>query len=284
MQPAPPDTIALGDCEIARVNDAVHWWDGGVVFGVVPKSLWSRKVQADELNRVPLAFNCYLVRTDEHRILIETGLGDKRDARARGFMNVPAETPQLPEVLERRGVDPESIDIVINSHLHWDHVGGNTTVRGERVAPAFPRARYVASRAEWEHAHERHVRDAGSYLDANYDPLVESGQMVLVDGDYQVAPGVWMRRAPGHNRDMMVVTVERGGQTFCFFSDLVPTAAHVQPTWVAAFDLNPMETIENKMRWLASAADGEWRCAFSHETSLAFARIVRDSKTQFAVL
>ncbi|HEX3744302.1 MAG TPA: MBL fold metallo-hydrolase [Bryobacteraceae bacterium] len=209
------------------MNAALHWWDGGVVFGVVPKTLWSRKIQADGKNRVPLAFNCYLIRTGGHNILIETGLGDKRDARAREFMNVADVTENLPAAMAGRGIDPDSIDIVINSHLHWDHVGGNTIVEGGRVRAAFPRARYVASRGEWEHAHARHVRDAGSYLDANYDPLVESGQMLLVDGDYEAAPGVWMRRAPGHNRDMMVVTAESGGQTFCFFSDLVPTAAHV---------------------------------------------------------
>jgi glyoxylase-like metal-dependent hydrolase (beta-lactamase superfamily II) len=281
MPPANPETVAVGDFEITRVNDAVHWWDGGAIFGVVPKTLWSRKTCVDEWNRVPLAFNCYLLHTGQHNILIETGLGDKRDARLREFMNVPAVTELLPEALARRGVDPESIDIVVNSHLHWDHVGGNTIFAGDRVKPAFPRARYLASRAEWEHAHERHVRDAASYLDANYDPLVDSGQMILVDGDHEVAPGVWMRRAPGHNRDMMVVTAETAGKTFCFFSDLVPTAAHVQPTWVAAFDLSPMETIASKMRWLTAAADGNWLCAFSHETSLAFARIARDPKAQF---
>ena len=284
MPSANPETVAVGDFEIARVNHAVHWWDGGAIFGVVPKTLWSRKTRVDECNRVPLAFNCYLVRTGEHNILIETGLGDKRDARQREFMNVPAVTEPLPEALARRGVDPDSIDIVVNSHLHWDHAGGNTIFAGDRVKPAFPRAHYVASRAEWEHAHERHPRDAASYLDANYDPLVDSGQMNLVDGDQEVAPGVWMRRAPGHNRDMMVITAESGGQTFCFFSDLVPTAAHVQPTWVAAFDLSPMETIASKMRWLAAAADGEWQCAFSHETSLAFARIARDPKAQFRAM
>jgi glyoxylase-like metal-dependent hydrolase (beta-lactamase superfamily II) len=284
MQSANTETIALGDWEITRVNDAVHWWDGGAVFGVVPRSLWSRKAQPDERNRVPLAFNCYLVRTGGHNILIETGLGDKRDARARGFMNVPAVTESMPETLVGRGVDPQSIDIVINSHLHWDHVSGNTIVSGDRVTAAFPRARYIASRAEWEHAHERHVRDAGSYLDVDYDPLVESGQMTLVDGDHEVAPGVWMRRAPGHNRDMMVVTAESGGQTFCFFSDLIPTAAHVQPTWVAAFDLSPMETIDNKVRWLTAAVAGGWRCAFAHETALAFARIAHDPKAQFAAV
>lgn len=262
----------------------MHWWDGGAFFGVVPKTLWSRKFQADELNRIAVAFNCYLVRTGEHSILIETGLGDKRDARAREFMNVPAVTENLPEALARRGVDPDAIDIVINSHLHWDHVGGNTILDGDRVRPAFPRARYLASRGEWEHAHERHPRDSVAYEDANYDPLVESGQMTLVEGDYEVAPGVWMRRAPGHNRDMMVVTAESSGKTFCFFSDLMPTAAHVQPTWVGAVDLYPMTTVDNKIRWLAAAADGEWQCAFAHDRAVAFARIVRDPKTQFKAI
>jgi glyoxylase-like metal-dependent hydrolase (beta-lactamase superfamily II) len=283
MPSADPPMAAVGDFEVLRVNDAVHWWDGGAVFGVVPKTLWSRRLQPDELNRVPLAFNCYLLRTGRHNILIETGLGDKRDARARGHMNVPAVTESLPETLARGGVDPESIDIVVNSHLHWDHSSGNTVLDGDRVLPAFPRARYLASRGEWEHAHERHARDAVSYIDANYDPLVESGQMTLVEGDHEVVPGVWMRRAPGHNRDMMVITAESRGQTFCFLSDLVPTAAHLQPTWVAAFDLNPMETIDNKLRWLTAAVDGRWWCAFGHETKLAFARVVRDARTGFAV-
>src|ERR1017187_593653 len=283
MQSANPDTITVGDFEVARVNDAIHWWDGGAFFGVVPKSLWSRKIQPDDWNRIAVAFNCYLVRTGSQNILIETGLGDKRDARARAFMNVPAVTESLPEALARRGVDPDSIDIVINSHLHWDHVGGNTILHAGGVSPAFPRARYVASRGEWEHAHERHVRDAGSYLDANYDPLVESGQMTLVDGDHEVAPGVWMRRAPGHNRDMMAITAESRGQTFCFFSDLIPTAAHVQPSWVAAFDLSPMEAIDNKVRWLTAAVEGQWWCAFSHDARLAFARTARDPKKQFGV-
>ena len=283
MQCARPDTIGVGDFEVARVNDAVHRWDGGTFFGVVPKTLWSRKVQADESNRIEVAFNCYLIRTGGHNILIETGLGDKRDARARAFMGVPAVTESLPEALARRAVDPESIDIVVNSHLHWDHVGGNTILRGDRAVPAFPRARYVASRGEWEHAHERHVRDAGSYLDANYDPLLESGQMTLVDGDHEVVPGVWMRHAPGHNRDMMVITAESRGRTFCFFSDLVPTAAHVQPTWLTAFDLNPIEAIDSKMRWLTAAVEGQWQCAFAHDVTTAFARIARDPKTQFRV-
>jgi glyoxylase-like metal-dependent hydrolase (beta-lactamase superfamily II) len=269
--------VLIGDFEITLVRHSVYWWDGGAMFGVVPKTLWSRKTPADELNRIEMGFNCYLIRTPEKTILIETGLGDKRDAKARERMRVPAAIEPLASI-----VDADSVDIVVNSHLHWDHCSGNTVMRDGRAEAAFPRAGYFASRREWEHAHERLIRDGISYLDENYDPLVESGQMTLVDRDFEIVSGVWMRHAPGHNRDMMVVTAESGGQTFCFLSDLVPTAAHVQPSWVAAFDLYPLLAIETKSEWLAKAADGNWVCGFAHDPGVDFARIARDAKTQFA--
>ena len=274
--------IALGNFEIALFRYCVHWWDGGAYFGVVPKTLWGPKIQADELNRIPSGFNCYVIRTDEHTILVETAGGDKQDEGARERMKLPPEgLVPLPEAMGRQGFDPEAIDIVINSHLHWDHCGWNTIVQGGSVKAAFPKARYFTARGEWEHAHERHPRDSISYLDANYDPLVESGQMTLVDGDCEVVPGVWMRRAPGHTGDMMVVAAESQGRVFCFFSDLVPTRHHVQPAWVTAFDLYPLETIESKLKWLGAAADGNWICGFSHDTTTAFARIERHAKTRF---
>jgi glyoxylase-like metal-dependent hydrolase (beta-lactamase superfamily II) len=273
--------VLLGDFEILAIRAGTYWWDGGAVFGVVPKTLWGKKFQADDLNRMEQGFNCYLIRTGERTILIETGLGDKRDERARERMRVPAQTESIAETLARRGVDPESIDTVIDSHLHWDHCSGNTIVREGRAEPALPRAQYFASRGEWEHAHERLIRDGISYLDENYDPLVESGRMTLVDGDFEVAPDVWMRRAPGHNRDMMVVTAESAGQTFCFLSDLVPTYAHTQPSWVSAFDLYPLQAIETKTEWLGLAADRGWICAFAHDPLIDFARIETHPKTQF---
>jgi glyoxylase-like metal-dependent hydrolase (beta-lactamase superfamily II) len=277
-------SAAVGDFEITLIRDTPYWWDGGAMFGVVPKTLWSRKTPADELNRIPLAFNCYLIRTGDRTILIETAGGDKMDARARERMKLPPEPELLPSVIARHGVDPESIDIVINSHLHWDHCSGNTTLgRDGRPAPTFPRAQYYTGRMEWEHAHEGQ-RDAVSYIGANYDPLVESGRMTLVEDGHAVVPGVHMRIAPGHNRSMMAITAESRGQTFCFLADLVPTAAHIQPAWVAAFDLYPLEAIESKTRWLTAAAEGNWLCAFGHDPELAFARIARHPKTQFTVL
>lgn len=276
--------MLVGGFEITPVRTATYWWDGGALFGVVPRTLWSRKTAPDELNRIPLGFNSYVIRTGAHTVLIETGCGDKMDARSRERMKLGPVAEDLREAIAAAGVDPETIDIVINSHLHWDHCGGNTVLRGGRAEPAFPHARYFAPRGDWEHAHERLARDAISYLDANYDPLVESGQMTLVEGECEIVPGIRVRPAPGHNRDMCVVTAESGGATFCFLSDLVPTAAHLQPTWVAAFDLYPLETIAQKEKWLGAAADEGWICGFGHDPGVGFARVQRDAKTGFTLL
>lgn len=266
--------VELGGFRITLIREDIYWWDGGAMFGVVPKTLWSPKSPPDELNRLPLGFNCYIVETGEHTILLDTGGGDKLDARRRERMKLPGTPLPLPEIIDQAGIDPERIDIVVNSHLHWDHCGWNTILTGDTARPAFPRATYYTRRGEWEHAHTRHPRDSVAYIDANYDPLVDAGRMRLIDADTEVAPGVHLRVAPGHTRNMMVITAASAGQTFCFLTDLVPTAAHVTPTWVAAFDLDPIQSIDSKLHWLAEAARGDWICAFAHEPKLAFARIL----------
>ena len=266
-------TAEAGDFRVTLVRAGAYWWDGGALFGVVPKTLWSRHAAPDELNRIPLAFNCYVVETGDHTILIETGGGGKMDGRARERMRLPDPDP-LPGVIARQGIDPGKIDIVLNTHLHWDHCGWNTLAHGGKIEPAFPGATYYTRRAEWEHAHLRHPRDSVSYLDANYDPLVESGQMKLIDEpEREIVPGVRMTVAPGHNRDMAVVTADSKGQTFVFFSDLVPTVAHLTPTWIAAFDLDPLECIAQKRKWLKRAADGGWICGLGHDPTAAFLRV-----------
>jgi glyoxylase-like metal-dependent hydrolase (beta-lactamase superfamily II) len=266
--------IELGGLRITLVREDIYWWDGGVMFGVVPKTLWGRKGTPDELNRLPLGLNCYVVETGAHTILLDTGGGDKLEARARERLKLPATPRPLPEAIAAAGIDPERIDIVVNSHLHWDHCGWNTILTKSGPRPAFPRAIYYTRRGEWEHAHRRHPRDRVAYIDANYDPLVEAGRMRLIDADAEVAPGVWLRLAPGHTRDMMVITAESDARTFCFLTDLVPTAAHLTPTWVTAFDLDPLQSVDSKLRWLTDAARGDWVCAFGHDTLTPFARVV----------
>lgn len=258
--------LDLGDFRITLVRAGIYRWDGGAVFGVVPRTLWSRRLAPDESNRVALAFNCYVVETGRNTVLIETGGGERLDPKMRERLSLPAHSQPLPECIAARGIDPDAIDLVINTHLHWDHCGGNSE-------SAFPRAAYYARRGEWEHAHERLRRDSVSYIDANYDPLVESGKMRLVAGDCEIVPGIRMELAAGHNRDMMIVKAVSGGRTFCMFSDLIPTVAHLTPTWVAAFDLFPLEVIQNKVLLLREAAAGDWWCGFGHDTEVAFCRV-----------
>ncbi len=272
----------LGDFQVRLIRAGVYHWDGGAVFGVVPKTLWSKAVASDELNRVQLGFNCYVIQTGYHTVLIETGGGNRLDDRALARLNMSRQLPALPEILAREGIDPERIDLVVNTHLHWDHCGGNCIFRDGRYLPSFPKARYVTQRGERQHAHERHPRDSVSYRDENYEPLIESGVMQLLDGDGEVAPGIEVRVAPGHNRDMMVVIARSAGQTFCMFSDLIPSALHVQPTWVAAFDLDPLTAIDVKTTLLTRAAREDWWCGFAHDPEIAFAKI-SEEKGRFQV-
>ena len=268
--------IDLGGFRITLVREDIYWWDGGAMFGVVPKTLWSRKSPADESNRVPLGFNSYILETGEHTILLETGCGNKLDERRRERMRLAPEPKSLLDAIAAAGIDPERIDIVVNSHLHWDHCGWNTILERGALRPAFPRAIYYTPRGEWEHAHQRHPRDSVAYIDDNYDPLVEAGRMRLIEEDRELVPGVRLHAAPGHTRHMMVITASSGGSTFCFLSDLAPFAAHVTPTWVPAFDLDPIQSIDSKRDWLGRAARGGWVCGFGHDIDMAFARIQQD--------
>jgi glyoxylase-like metal-dependent hydrolase (beta-lactamase superfamily II) len=238
------------------------------MFGVVPKTLWSQHQPADELNRIEAAFNCLVVDTGKQRILIETGGGVRHDARARERMRL-----EDPTRLRVADLDPDSIDLVINTHLHWDHCSGNTVDRDGHTFPAFPQARYLTQRGEVEHAREQHPRDRVSYLAVNYEPLIASGRMHLIDGDTEVAPGVDVQVAPGHNRDMMVVFIRSRGETLCHLADLCPYACQITPTWVAGFDLFPLETIASKQSLLTRAAREAWWLSFGHDPLVQFARI-----------
>jgi glyoxylase-like metal-dependent hydrolase (beta-lactamase superfamily II) len=261
-------SLDAGDFRVTLVRAGSYWWDGGAMFGVVPKTLWSKTQAADDQNRIEAGFNCFVVEAAGQRILIDTGGGVRHDPRAAERMRLP-DPPRLAEVLASHGFDPESFDLVINTHLHWDHCGGNTI--GD--APALPKARYLTQRGELEHAREQHPRDAVSYRAVNYEPLVEAGVMHLLDGDSEVAPGVEVRVAPGHNRDMMIVMVRSQGETWCHLADLAPYAAQVVPTWVSGFDLFPVETIASKTEILDQAASQGWWCSFAHDPAIAFAKI-----------
>ena len=265
-------SLEIGDFKVTLVRAGSYWWDGGTFFGVVPKTLWSKTQPCDDLNLIEAGFNCFVVEDSVHRILIETGGGVRHDERAKERMRTP-DPPRIREVVAAHGFAPETFDLVINTHLHWDHAGGNTVGEGANVEPAFPNARYLTQRGELEHAREQHPRDAVSYRPINYEPLLQTGQMYLLDGDTEVVPGFELIVTPGHNRTMMIARLRSKGQTWCHFSDLVQFAANVTPTWVSGFDLFPLEGIDNKTRLLGQAATEDWWCSFGHDPACAFAKV-----------
>ncbi len=267
--------ITLGDFELSIFSDGTYWLDGGAMFGVVPKPLWSKKLQADDQNRVTLGLNSLLVRTGQHTVLVETGIGPKLPEKQQKIYGNQA---ALLTNLRAGGVRPEDIDVVINTHLHFDHCGWNTRVENGKVVPTFPRAQYYVQRGEWEHASAQHERDRVSYISDNYDPLIASGQMHLLQGAHNIVPGVSVRIFPGHTRNMQAVMITSGGQTACYISDLVPTTAHTDLTWVLGYDLFPLETIDNRKRFYHDAIPGHWLVVFTHDSTTPFAYLDYDER------
>jgi glyoxylase-like metal-dependent hydrolase (beta-lactamase superfamily II) len=267
--------ISLGNFELIPVSDGTYSLDGGAFFGVVPKSLWQRKVTPDERNLVPTGLNSVVVRTGDKTILIETGIGNKLTEKMVKIYGQPA---KLLSNLAAAGISPEDIDIVINTHLHFDHCGWNTVLRGSSVVPTFARAKYYAPEGEWQYAQKPSERDAISYISANYDPLVSSGQMQLLKGDEEIVPGISVAVFPGHTRHMQAVILRSAGKTACYISDLIPTTWHLDLTWGMAFDLFPLETIANKKRYYAQAIPKKWLTLFTHDPNMPWAYVERDEK------
>jgi glyoxylase-like metal-dependent hydrolase (beta-lactamase superfamily II) len=268
--------VTLGDFDIHALSDGTFALDGGQMFGVVPKPLWEKKIPADSRNRIRLGLNCLLVRTGRENVLIETGIGDKFDTRFADRYTVDHSTTLLTD-LARHRLAPEQIEVVINSHLHFDHCGWNTRSEDERLVPTFPRARYYIQRGEWEHALNPNERDRASYI-AEFFQAAKS-QTGFLDGDQEVIPGIRVQVLPGHNRNLQAVWIESGGQRACFISDLVPTSAHLPYPWIMAFDLCPMETLANKHRLLPELVRDRVLVIFPHDAEMPWARLVeRDGK------
>ncbi len=279
---------ALGDFELTVLTDGSYYLDGGAMFGVVPKPLWEKRAPADAQNRILLGTNAVIVRTGKHTVAIETGIGNKLPEKLRGIYEAKA---LLPESFAAAGIRPDEVDVVINSHLHFDHCGWNTTRLDDgRIVPTFPNARYFAHRGEVEHGHRQLERDAVSYISANYDPLIESGQMTLLDlraGEAQeIVPGITVELFPGHTHQLMAVHVDSGGRHACYISDLLPTSAHLDVTWVMGYDLDPLRCIEERKRFYSRAIPEQWLVLFTHDhhTPMGFVHWNEKGKPTFRPL
>jgi glyoxylase-like metal-dependent hydrolase (beta-lactamase superfamily II) len=255
-------TCHLGEFELTILSDGTYFLDGGAFFGIVPKPLWEKKMPADDRNRLSVGLNSLLIRTGKQNVLVETGIGNKLGERQARIYQPQA---KLLESMQAAGVQPDEIDVVINTHLHFDHCGWNTVIKNGAAVATFPNARYFAPEGEWLAAQEQRERDAVSYMSDNYDPLVHSGQIQLVREDGQILPGISLWSYPGHTRAMMAVMLESGGKQACYISDLIPTTAHLDLVWGMAYDLFPLETIENKKRYYRQAVPEKWLTIFTHD-------------------
>jgi glyoxylase-like metal-dependent hydrolase (beta-lactamase superfamily II) len=293
--------ITLGDFELSSFSDGTYPLDGGAYFGVIPKIMWSRRVEADERNYVMTGLNSLLIRTGKQTVLVETGMGNKLSERMVKFYGQPA---KLLDNLAAGGVAPEDIDIVINTHLHFDHCGWNTVRKNGKIVPTFPRAKYYAPEGEWQYARKPSERDLISYIPDNYDPLVASGQMTLLKGGEEIVPGISVETFRGHTASMQGVIIRGGGSshpvaqdatrvgqprdsssshaptshapTACYIGDLIPTTAHIDISWGMGFDLYPLDTIESKKRYYARSMAEKWLTVFTHDPKMPWAYVEKD--------
>jgi glyoxylase-like metal-dependent hydrolase (beta-lactamase superfamily II) len=262
----------FGDIEVRYLDGGSFGLDGGAMFGVVPKVLWQEKSPPDEKNRIRMRANSLLLRAGRKNILIETGNGTKWGTKLRNIYAVQDGDP-LMDSLRKTGVKPEEIDLVVNTHLHFDHCGGNTRVVDDRTLPTFRRARFVVQRGELEHAMNPTERDRASYFSDNFAPISKEGLWDLVDGDSEILPGISVVCIPGHTANMQAVLIAGEGKTLAYVADLLPTRHHIPLPWIMAYDLFPLQSLETKRQWVRYILNGEWIIVFGHDPDVAAARL-----------
>jgi glyoxylase-like metal-dependent hydrolase (beta-lactamase superfamily II) len=267
----------IGDFELTVLTDGSYYLDGGAMFGVIPKPLWEKRAPADALNRITLGLNTVVIRDGRQTVVIETGIGNKLAPKAR---EIYAAKELLPSSFAAAGIRPEDVDIVINSHLHFDHCGWNTSrLPDGSIIPTFPNARYFAHRGEVDHGRRQLERDGVSYIADNYEPLIANGQMTLLEStSHQIIPGISVETYPGHTAQMLAVTITSGGQTACYISDLIPTSAHLDLTWGMGYDLDPLRIIEERKRFYARAIPEQWLVLFTHDHATPFGYVELNEK------
>ncbi|MCP2620044.1 MBL fold metallo-hydrolase [Candidatus Aminicenantes bacterium AC-334-K16] len=270
-------SLELGSFKITGLRDGFFYLDGGAMFGVVPKVLWEKLMPADGQNRIKLGLNSLLVQTPEANVLIETGIGENLPEKFRKYYSLERE-PDLLTNLEKIGVTPEDIDFVINTHLHFDHCGGNTRQdKSGNFVPTFPRAKYIIQQGEWEYALSPSPRDKPSYLAFTFQPLAEGESLQLVKGLFTVCPGVEVVPIPGHTRHHQCIRIKAGGRTVFFLGDLVPTRAHIGLSYVMSYDLFPLETINNKQKIFEQGIREKWIFAFNHDPDYFFGQVIKQN-------
>lgn len=273
----------LGQWKIHAIQAGGQKLDGGAMFGVVPKPLWEKRIHADERNRIPLGMRCLLIEHEDGPILIDTGAGNKEDAKfldIYGIENAGAESrTMLEDGLKAAGFSTDDVRMVINSHLHFDHAGGNTfRDTAGLVRPTFGSANYVIQRKELEYATHTNERTAASYFPHNWESIRRAGQIHLVDGHTDLLEGITLLPSPGHTPHHQCILMQSAGEKALYLADLCPTAAHLPLPWIMGYDVEPLVTLESKRRLFKRALDEQWLLVFEHDATVAWGHLQHDGK------
>lgn len=273
--------MKLGEFEIYPVTDGRFRLDGGAMFGVVPKVLWEKCCPADERNRIALALNCLLIRAHGKNILVDTGLGSKENGKFQDLFAIDR-TPPLYDSLKQLGLTSEDIHLVVNTHLHFDHAGGNTIrdAQGE-VLPAFPKAKYFVQRGEYEDAARANERTKASYRRENFTPVAHVNQWEFLDGDTELLPGISAVVTQGHTRCHQGVKIESEGKVAFYLGDLIPTVSHLPLPYIMGYDLYPLQTLETKRWILDRALDEKWLLVFEHDPKVQKGYVKKDVEGKY---
>jgi len=278
--------LTIGDARLTMLNGGNFRLDGGAMHGVVPKTLWSKLVSCDALNRCEYATRCLLVESGGKRVLIETGNGDKFAGKLKDIYGIDHDRA-IGDALREAGLSPDDIDVVVMTHMHFDHSGGTTRqTRSGGYEPVFKRARHVVQRREWEDATHPHERNRASYLQENVGPLGEAGLLQVVDGEAEVAPGVRVVPTPGHtagHQSVLIGAADARAPKALFLGDVVPTAVHVKLPWVMSYDLDPARTVETKRALFTRAVEEDWLLVWGHDKDNAAGRLGVDKDGAFVV-
>jgi len=272
-------TTTLGDATLTMINGGDFRLDGGAMHGVIPKPLWNKLVSCDEHNRCTYTTNCLLIDVGGTRVLVDTGNGDKMPPKLADMYGIAPDRTVV-DALAAIGAPPESIDVVILTHLHFDHAGGATRRAGDGVIPTFPRARHVVQARELDAARHPHARNHASYRSENFEPLHSAGLLETVDGEAEIVPGVHVLPTPGHTPGHQSVLVDGGARRAVFLGDVVPTTIHVPLAWIMGYDLDVEATLASKRRLYDRATADDWLLLFGHDRHHA-ARLRLDDRGRF---
>jgi len=269
--------IKVGQYQAFILETGEFWLDGGAVFGIIPKALWSKRVPSDERNRVRLAVRCLLLVGADRIILVDTGLGDRYNAKLQEIYRINPAGRTLRGALSETDVSPEAVTDVVITHLHFDHCGGALEYLDGEARPVFPHAVYHVQRANYAWALKPCALDRNSYIPANFLPLETMGRLRLLDGTAELAPGIQMLVTHGHTPGLQSVLVHDPAQPLFFGADLFPCSNHLQPIWISAFDLDPVRMVADKQHFLTRIPAENWRLVFPHDPQIAVAAVTRNT-------